>query len=426
MTYDEAIAYLYQLRLFGVKLGLENTQRLAAASGNPEKGLKFIHVAGTNGKGSTCAILESIYRAAGYRVGLFTSPHLVRFNERIQIDRRLICELEVIELVGRIQKRIAHLPADHHPTFFEVVTVMALCHFAAADCDLVIWETGMGGRLDATNIVTPMASVITNVHFDHQKWLGMTHAEIATEKSGIIKPGVPVTTATEEASALAVIQEVAERLKAPLSVVTAAEADSGETADGKVSLLGHHQRVNASLARRTVEVLANAFPVSEERLRAGLQGIHWPGRLQVLRSADQGRILLDGAHNPAGAQALRVALAEHFPGERPTLILGVLRDKDWSYICEILAPWAGRVWLVPVRSERAADPALLEKACRRANPAAPILICGSLGEALSRSQGEPFRVVTGSLYLVGEAMEVLGVSPDGGNEYGLNESAGSQ
>src|SRR5690348_5589553 len=191
MTYAEAIQFLYSLQLFGANFGLETPRKLAALAGNPQEKLRFIHVAGTNGKGSTCAMLESIYRAAGLRVGLFTSPHLVSFRERIQVNRQLIGEADVVRLVEEMQPWFEEFPKGHHPTFFEAVTVMALRYFGEKKCDLVIWETGMGGRLDATNIVTPLASVITNISFDHQQWLGDTLAKIAGEKAGIIKPGVP-------------------------------------------------------------------------------------------------------------------------------------------------------------------------------------------------------------------------------------------
>src|SRR6266851_8090857 len=197
MTYADAIRLLYDLRLFRTKLGLDNTRMLAALAGNPQDQLPFIHVAGTNGKGSTCAMLESIYRAAGLRVGLFTSPHLVSFGERVQVDRQVIAADEVARAVSELQPLLGTFPRDAHPTFFEVVTVMALRYFAEQKCDSVVWETGLGGRLDATNIVTPLASVITNVQFDHEEWLGHTLAEIAAEKAGIIKPGVPVITAAE-------------------------------------------------------------------------------------------------------------------------------------------------------------------------------------------------------------------------------------
>src|SRR5882724_118056 len=222
MTYAQAIRFLYDLRWFGTKLGLTNTFKLAALAGHPQRGLNFIHVAGTNGKGSTCAMLESIYRAAGLRVGMFTSPHLVAFGERIQVNRQLITEAEVVRQVSELQPMLAKFSNDEHPTFFEVVTVMALRYFASQKCDLVIWETGLGGRLDATNIVTPLASVITNVQYDHQKWLGETLETIASEKAGIIKPEVPVITATDE-PALQVIEETARRQNAPLTVVTPAE-----------------------------------------------------------------------------------------------------------------------------------------------------------------------------------------------------------
>src|SRR5947209_10453696 len=187
MTYPEAIQFLYGLRLFGLKFGLENTFKLAALAGNPQEKLRFIHVAGTNGKGSTCAMLESIYRAAGLKSGLFTSPHLVSFCERIEINRQVIPENEVARLVSELQPLLKNFPAGAHPTFFEVVTIMALKYFREQNCDLIVWETGLGGRLDATNIVTPLATVITNVQFDHQLWLGDSMAKIAFEKAGIIK-----------------------------------------------------------------------------------------------------------------------------------------------------------------------------------------------------------------------------------------------
>ncbi len=265
MNYSEAIQFLYGLRLFGAKFGLENTFKLAALAGNPQEKLRFIHVAGTNGKGSTCAMLESIYRAAGLRVGLFTSPHLVSFRERIQVNRQLIPENEVVRLVEEIQPLLEQFPADNHPTLFEVVTVMALKFFAEQKCDLVIWETGLGGRLDATNIVTPLASVITNIAFDHQQWLGDTLEKIAAEKAGIIKPGMPVVTATEtEPEALAVIEKMAQREKCA--------ADQGwcklQLADLQTCnrrSLGEHQKLNAALALATVEVLQKQIPVRRRK-----------------------------------------------------------------------------------------------------------------------------------------------------------------
>ncbi len=450
MSYAEAIQFLYGLQRFGANFGLETTLRLAARVGNPHEKLRFIHVAGTNGKGSTCAMLESIYRAAGLRVGLYLSPHLVSFRERMQVNRQMVSEADVVRLVGemceliggtsyasptsdsasslevdrgtRVARSSDGMAALQHPTFFEVVTVMALRYFAGQRCDLVVWETGLGGRLDATNIVTPLASVLTNIALDHQQWLGDTMAKIAFEKAGIIKPGVPVIAAADPPEALAVIEQHAHKLAAPLTVVAAPResvADLSSAATGRVALAGEHQRANAALAVATVRALQEKIPVSDEAIRQGLETVSWPGRLQLVRRGAQ-TLLLDGAHNPAGAEALCAALKAFPP--RPTLVLGVLRDKDWRRICDVLAPLAGRIFLVPVSSERTAAPEELRAACRTAAPAAQARACASLAEALDEAAGDGFVLVTGSLYLVGEAMELLNVGdPFARGERGLNE-----
>jgi dihydrofolate synthase/folylpolyglutamate synthase len=422
MTYAEAIQFLYGLRLFGLKLGLENTRRLAELAGNPHHRLRFIHVAGTNGKGSTCAMLESVYRAAGHRVGLFTSPHLVRFSERIQVNRQAIPEAEVVRGVDRLRGLLTQFPSDHHPTFFEVVTVLALIYFADQQCDLVIWETGMGGRLDATNIVAPLASLITNIQFDHQKWLGTTRAQIAAEKAGIIKSRVPALTATDDPEALAVIVQTAQAQQAPLTRVDRSHPAFRQAARLRLSLLGDHQKLNAALAMAAVHTLTPQLPVRELELRHGLEHVRWPGRLQLIARPDGRHFLLDGAHNLAGAQTLKAALARYFPAVRPTLILGILEDKDWFHMCQLLAPLASRIRCVPVRSERTAAPDALARACAGSPPATETRACATLEEALSLSQDGPFVVVAGSLYLVGEAMELLQVSPaEGPSETALNE-----
>jgi dihydrofolate synthase/folylpolyglutamate synthase len=433
VTYAEAVQFLYSLRLFGAKFGLENTFKLVALAGNPQEKLRFIHVAGTNGKGSTCAMLESIYRASGLRVGLFTSPHLVSFRERIQLNRQLVSENEVVRLVAELQPLLKQFPADHHPTFFEVVTVMALKFFCEQKCDLVIWETGLGGRLDSTNIVTPLASVITNIAFDHQQWLGDTIEKIAAEKAGIIKPGVPVVTAADEPEALTVIEKTARENNSSLVKVGQAsrlstfEQEKSETGATPVRrLLGDHQKLNAALALAAVEILQSKIPVSHEAIHKGLVDVNWPGRLQLIQRPNGQKILLDGAHNVAGAKALRDALEKHFPAVGRALVLGVLQDKDWQHICEMLAPLAGRIFTVPVASERAASANELAVACRAANPAAESLACASLNEALKRTAGDTFVVITGSLYLVGEALELLGHSPAAKSERGLNEWAAAQ
>jgi dihydrofolate synthase/folylpolyglutamate synthase len=424
MTYADAIRFLYDLRLFGLKLGLENTRRLAALAGNPHTRLRFIHVAGTNGKGSTCAMLESIYRAAGLRVGLFTSPHLVSFSERLQVNRQPVSQADVVRLVENVQAMLREFRTDHSPTFFEVVTVMALRWFTEQRCDLVIWETGMGGRLDATNIVTPLASVITNIQFDHMQWLGDTLAKIATEKAGIIKPEVPVLTATDAPDALAVIRDTARCLGAPLHEVSAADTARPPLAGLDLPLPGDHQRMNAALALATVERLQDRLPVSPASVVTGLTTVRWPGRLQVVPGPAGQINLLDSAHNRAGVATLTAALARLFPGQKPALIVGVLRDKEWAEMCRALVPRGGRVWFVPVANNRATAPEELCAACCGLHPPEDMCVSASLAGALAQSAAEPFRLVTGSLYLVGEALELLGAAPVPVNgERGLNEWA---
>jgi dihydrofolate synthase/folylpolyglutamate synthase len=421
VNYSEAIHFLYELRVFGLKFGLENTLHLAALAGRPQDKLRFIHVAGTNGKGSTCAMLESIYRAAGLRVGLFTSPHLVSFAERIQVDRKHIAPEDVARLVEEMRGATVFSGGENCPTFFEVVTVMALKYFAEQRCDLVVWETGLGGRLDATNIVTPLASVITNVQLDHQQWLGETLPEIAREKAGIIKKNVPVITGAEDAAALQVIAETARKLHAPLSVVTPADGRAMERYE--IALAGEHQRMNAAVAVKTAQILDKQIPVPETALRRGLKETQWAGRWQIVQRDNGQTVLLDGAHNPAGAQMLADAWQREFATRNGALILGIMRDKDGEAICNILAPLARKIFLAPIASERSADPKSMAGHCRQANPTAQIIVCQNLADAFAKAAAEPFVGVTGSLYFVGEALERLGLVPPSReralNEYGV-------
>ncbi len=417
MVYRDAVGFLYSLQMFGAQLGLERAERLAALAGHPQKQLRFIHVAGTNGKGSTCAMLDSIYRDAGWRVGLYTSPHLVSFRERLQVDRTLISEQDVARLVEETRGWLAEFSPDNHPTFFEVVTVMALRHFAEQQCEVVIWETGLGGRLDATNIVTPLASVITNVQFDHEQWLGDTLEKIAAEKAGIIKPGVPVVTAAT-GEGLAVIRATAARLGAPLHRVGDQPSTLGYS--GVPNLRGAHQCVNAALAIKTVEVVRGALPLNDNAITRGLGAVPWPGRFQVLSRGEQ-TLVLDGAHNPDGARALAETLRQEFPHEQPTLVLGMLEDKNWETVCRTLAPLFSRIIIVPVNSRRTGRPEALVAACRDAvSPLVPVEIAPSVAEALAVARRDEIVVVTGSLYLIGEVMELLGLS-HAAHERALNE-----
>lgn len=422
MTYTSAIQFLYDLQLFGTRLGLENTRKLAALAGNPQNRLRFIHVAGTNGKGSACAMLESIYRAAGLRVGLFTSPHLVHFGERIQVNRRSIGDGDIVRLVEKMRGLLGEFPADGHPTFFEAVTVIALQYFAEQKCELVIWETGLGGRLDATNIVSPLASVITNIQPDHQKWLGETLAQIAAEKAGIIKPNTPALTAATASEALSVIAATAKQQCAPLTVVTEKEIHQPPLDTLELPLLGDHQKWNAALALAVVRALDKQIPVSESAIREGLKTVCWAGRLQIVKPRPSQTVLLDGAHNIGGVEALRDALKKCFPGQKPALILGMLGDKDWQVMCQCLAPYADRIALVPVASHRTVSPDELRAVCQHANPAANVTAHAAFAEAFCHVADAAFVVVAGSIYLIGEALEKLHLSqPKPTDERALNE-----
>lgn len=404
MNYSESIAFLYGLRLFGAKLGLENTLGLAALCGNPHRRLRFIHVAGTNGKGSTCAMLESVYRQSGLRTGLYTSPHLVSFGERIQVDRAPISPSDVIRWTQFMIDALGGPDLERwpfRPTFFEFVTVLGLLHFAEQRCDLVIWETGLGGRLDATNIVTPLASVITSIGFDHQQWLGNSLEEIASEKAGIIKPGIPVIVAPNPPAVLEIFQRKAAELQAPLVLAEKPGCHLG------LSLLGEHQQLNAGVALAVVRQLRPILPVSDDSIALGLASTVWPGRLQLL-ATPRGRVLLDGAHNPDGVEVLIRALRQHFPGEPLSMVLGFFQDKPWREMLARLLPLACRAWFVPVQSERSIDPAEALRFAREHFPALDCHALPNLAAALDFALGPNLTLVTGSLFFVGEALETLG------------------
>ncbi len=417
MTYSDAIQFLYSLRLFGAKLGLEKTFKLAALAGDPQNPLRFIHVAGTNGKGSTCAMLESIYRAAGLRVGLFTSPHLVGFAERIQINRRFIGESDVVRLVAELRELsfkfggpAASWPAeagdpsqDLHPTFFEFITVMALRYFAGQKCDLVVWETGLGGRLDATNIVTPLASVITNIGIEHSEWLGDTFEKIAEEKAGIIKPAVPVITAARPGEGLEVIASEAARKKAPLTVVEPLQAVRPPLDAIDLPLHGPHQRLNAATAAATVRALEGLIPVGDAALRAGLESVRWAGRMQRVQEASGQTLLLDGAHNPAAARALAAYIERFYGARRVRLIYGAMRDKAVAEVGGILFPQAQEVILTAPRQSRAIAPEALRGLVDHPN----LRVAAHIEDALEIPPGDAVTFITGSLFLVAEARAIL-------------------
>jgi len=412
-NYPDTIRFLYGLTKFGMKLGLDNTRALAELAGNPQSKLRIIHVAGTNGKGTTCAMLESIYRAAGIRAGLFTSPHLVSFRERIQVDREPIGEADVVRLVSGMRAELDD--ADLSPTFFEFVTVLALRWFAEQQCDLVILETGMGGRFDSTNIVEPIASVITPIAMDHQEYLGDTLARIAFEKAGIIKPGIPVFVSDQIEEAMDVIENRAGELNATIHRVS---EESREFITSEPECFGH-LRSNARLAVEVAKGLDSEIPVEEREIRRGIMGHEWPGRLQEIERHGC-RFLIDGAHNEAGFSALVGALAE-LKFVRPVLVFGMLGDKKLGEIPGLIVESFSAVRIVRVTSSRAGDGVKLKSELLSANPDFGVTEHESLQEALSFGDVPEF-VIAGSLYLVGEALELLDAIPAGlRSERELNE-----
>jgi len=405
-NYKQALAWLYGLQRFGIKLGLENIRRLidelsrrgdlqiALDSWKANAPWKVIHVAGTNGKGSVCAMIDSICRAHGYRTGLFISPHLVTFRERIRVNAEMISEEAVADDLTTIRDLSADW--DPHPTFFEVTTALALKHFCDAKIDIAILETGLGGRLDATNAVQSDVSVITPIGLDHEKWLGHTLAEIAGEKAGIIKPRVPVVSAPQQPQAEEVIRARAAECGSPVQFVNDTYHRS------PVALRGEYQKQNAAVAIAAIH--AAKIQLGEKAIVRGLAAVEWPARFQKW---DQ-RTIIDGAHNPAAARALAETWREIFGERKATLILAILSDKDLRGICEALVPIADSVILPKIRSERAVAPEELAKVVSNLTPPLPYSITTSVGEALDLARAKPNPIlITGSLHFAGEVLAHL-------------------
>lgn len=420
MNYRDALAWLYATQRFGIKLGLENIERLlrslglanlqtpgsarasraiSGASLQSFSSYHIIHVAGTNGKGSVCAMIDAISRAASHRTGLFTSPHLISFRERIRVNGEMISEYgiacgltEIRELVGGWEP---------HPTFFEIVTALALQHFQKASCEVVVLETGMGGRLDATNAVASNASVITPIDFDHEKWLGHSIAQIAREKAGIIKPGVPVVSAPQREEAEMIIRQRARECDAPLQFINEAWTKT------KISLPGQHQKMNAAVAIASLR--ATAISIPEGAVARGLESIEWPARFQTRDK----QTVIDGAHNPAAAKILAQTWHEQFGDDRATILLAILRDKNAAEIVRALAPLATKFVLPQIRSERALPPAEVVQIISSINPPIPCSISASVAHALAIAREEKNRIlITGSLHFAGEALAILRGEPN--------------
>ncbi len=389
------LEWLCGTQLTGIKLGLDNMHRLARelglGAGAELTGARFLHVAGTNGKGSVCALLDAVLQAHGHRTGLYTSPHLVRFQERIRVDGLPISAEEIDDGLGRLRALTASW--SDAPTFFEFTTALALEHFRRSGVEFVVWETGLGGRLDATNIVRPAVSILSPIAQDHEQFLGGTVAAIAAEKAGIIKAGVPVVSAPQSEEVGEVIQRQARLIGAPCEFV----AGSWE---GPLGLAGSHQRRNASLALAALR--AAGIALDPTRTAAALAGARWPGRFDV-RAA--GQIVLDGAHNPAAARQLAVTWQEGFGAERATVIFASMRDKATRSVLAELAPIATRFITVAARNPRAESASVLRQLAEEFGPSEE---AESLSVALRRTGLLPGRVlVCGSLFLVGEALALL-------------------
>jgi dihydrofolate synthase / folylpolyglutamate synthase len=415
VNYSEALAWLYSLQRFGIKLGLENIRRLIAelnlglgsarasravsdappeTSGEP----RIIHVAGTNGKGSVCAMLDSICRAQGYCTALFTSPHLVTFRERIRVNGKMISEEAVANGLTKIRELVHGW--DPHPTFFEIATALALKYFVDARLDVVILETGLGGRLDATNAVQSSVSVITSIDLDHEKWLGDSLEKIAAEKAGIIKPKVPVVSAPQKKEVALVLRNRAADCESPIEFITEPHEQH------PIALCGVYQKQNAALAIAAIH--AAKIDIDDPAIAQGLATVDWPARFQKWDE----RTIIDGAHNPAAVHVLVQTWREVFGGQRATLVLAILSDKDFQGICEALAPISDSVLLPKIRSDRAAPPEELAQVFSTITPSLPYSITPSLAEALELARAKPNPILlTGSLHFAGEALAHLRGEP---------------
>jgi dihydrofolate synthase/folylpolyglutamate synthase len=417
-TYAETVAWLQALEVAsGWDLKLDRMRAALDLRGHPEAGLAAIHVAGTNGKGSTAAMLDAILRAAGRRTGLYTSPHLVDFCERIRVDGRTIPRGDVVALVGEL--RAALEPAGVRLTHFEFTTLLAFEWLARRRVDVAVVEVGLGGRLDATNVVRPAVTAITSIGLDHEAWLGHDVATIAGEKAGIAKAGVPLVLGRVPREAAATIRARAAAVGAPLVAVgddaTIEPADDGDvfTAPGvrwtglRIALPGAFQRANAAVALAAAALLPRALAVDGTAVRRGLAAVRWPGRLAVV--GERPRVVLDGAHNPDGAAALAGELPA-LAGTGPvTLVFAAMADKAWPAMLAPLVPHVARVICTRV-GRRAADPASLAASLAVAVPAVAVAEPrAALATALATTPADGTVVVTGSLFLVGEAYAALGI-----------------
>lgn len=441
MQYREAMTYLQNLTKFGFNFGLERITELMRRLDNPHKKLRVIHVGGTNGKGSTLAMLASILKAAGFRTGTFTSPHLHSYTERFRINGIKITEKRIAEIITMLHPHLEAMVSEgfEHPTEFEVLTAGAFQFFYEEKVDFLVLEVGLGGLIDSTNIVNPLVSVITNVAMDHMDYLGHTLKDIAGIKAGIIKEGAPIVTASRNEKVLEVIKNTSVEKCTPLTLVGQdvtwealqdIEDNSGNLFPSEqrfricgrlgsyenllIPLLGEHQLANAATATAAVEhLIDNKFGISQEHIREGLRKTCWPARLELVRKTPP--VLIDGAHNHHGALRLRATLDKYFPNRKFVLVLGMLADKERAKVVSELAPRARQVVVTKPNSDRAGEWNLVAEAAR--NFTEDVRLVESITEAVRLALAEvlPGEIIciTGSLYMVAEAREeLLGGSVD--------------
>ncbi len=420
-SYRDTLRYLYGIERRGIRPGLKRIEALVSALGKPHREYPSVLVAGTNGKGSTSAMITSVLNEAGFKVGLFTSPHLVRFNERIRIGNSEITDREVASVAEKVRATMEKTKACRDATFFEVTTAMAFEYFKEKNVDLAVLEVGMGGRLDATNVVTPLVSVITNIGYDHERFLGKDVGGIAVEKAGVIKEGSPVVCGVEGARTAGLIQGITRKRGSEFYLMG---RDFGFVPSGRMfdywadknsfkglglNLRGPHQLKNASCATKALELLwQRGFNVREKALRRGFKKVVWPGRFEVLTKTKTPAVVLDCAHNVPGAEALAHALGE-FRFKRLFIVLGVMVDKDIAGIARSLLPLAHTVILTQPRVKRAAPVDMLgdEAGGYARSTLARKTVSGALRLALKEAAEEDAVCVTGSVFTVGEARRYL-------------------
>lgn len=410
---------MYGLRRFGIKLGLATISNILKGLGNPQDNFKSIHVAGTNGKGSVASTLAAILHAAGYSVGLYTSPHLVYFNERIRINNQQIADSDVVAAYEAV-KSVPY--GKREPTFFEFATAMALFEFGRQKVDWAVIETGMGGRLDATNTIAPELSIITNISLEHRDYLGNTVSQIAREKSGIIKRRTPVVTGVKQPSARVVVQEISNKKSAPLYFYGKDFKVKRRKTDGfsyygidnvwhnmQPVLPGDHQIDNTALVLAAVEILnRNKATITTQHLHAGLANTRWPGRLQVVSTNPL--VILDGAHNLVAARNLGRYLAKNLGDRKLTMVIGILDDKPYGAMLKSLLCACDRVILTQAKINRALDPEILYATAKSMVADATMIadVDRAVAHAIKSARSNEAICIAGSLYVVGEAMQALG------------------